>query len=271
MNEYLTIEGGVLVKCSMDASGSIIIPESVTSIGDRAFYGCPSLKSIVIPDGVTSIGDKAFYYCESLKSIVIPASVTSIGEDAFCHCSSFLSIVIPDGVTSIGDGAFMSCESLESIVIPDSVTSIGEFAFLLSSLKSITVSPYNPVYDSRANCNGIIETATNKLLVGCRSTVIPDGVTSIGDEAFRGRTSLKSIVIPDSVTSIGDRAFWGCSSLESIIVSPGNAVYDSRDNCNAIIETSTNRLIAKCRSAVLPDGITRKSSKVIEISHKSTL
>lgn len=90
------------------------------------------------------------------------------------------------------------------------------------------------------------------------SIIIPDGVTSIGEDAFCGCSSLESIVIPESVTSIGDRAFWGCSSLESIIVSPGNAVYDSRDNCNAIIETSTNRLMAKCRSTVLPDGITEK-------------
>ena len=87
------------------------------------------------------------------------------------------------------------------------------------------------------------------------SIIIPDSVTSIGYWAFSGCSSLESIVIPDSVTSVGKSAFCGCSSLESIVVSPGNAVYDSRDNCNAIIETSTNRLIAKCRSTVLPDGI----------------
>ena len=145
MNEYLTIEGGVLVKCSQDASGSIIIPDGVTSIGEGAFDGCSSLESIVIPDGVTEIG-----------------------KYAFCGCSSLESIVIPDGVTSIGDKAFSYCSSLESI----------------------TVSPDNPVYDSRANCNGIIETATNKLLIGCGSTVIPDGVTSIGGDAFRCCSSL---------------------------------------------------------------------------------
>ena len=132
MNEYLTIEGGVLVKCSKDASGSIIIPDGVTSIGDWAFKRCSSLKSIVIPESVTSIGDRAFALCDSLESIVIPDSVTSIGNMAFAHCSS---------------------------------------------LESIIVSPDNPVYDSRDNCNAIIETSTNRLIVKCRSTVLPDGIS----------------------------------------------------------------------------------------------
>ena len=154
MNGYLTIVGGVLFSCSMNASGSIIIPDGVTEIGDSAFTYCSSLKSIVIPDSVTSIGEDAFWGCSSLESIVIPDGVTSIGDEAFTY-SSLKSIVIPDGVTGIGSNAFADCSSLESII----------------------VSPGNPVYDSRDNCNAIIETSTNRLIAKCRSTVLPDGIS----------------------------------------------------------------------------------------------
>ena len=119
---------------------SYVISNSVTSIGDHAFYGCSSLAEVIIPNSVTSIGDHAFYGCSSLSSIVIPDSVNSIGEGAFLNCSSLSSIVIPDSVNSIGDGAFSDCSSLSSIVIPNSVNSIGEGAFLnCSSLSSIVI------------------------------------------------------------------------------------------------------------------------------------
>ncbi len=160
------------------------IPESVTSIGDRAFYGCKGLTSINIPNFVTSIGDRAFYKCSGLTSINIPNSVTSIGDGAFFGCKGLTSINIPDSVTSIGDGAFFGCKGLMSINIPDSVTSIGDRSF--SKCKSLT------------------------------SIVIPDSVTSIGDEAFSWCESLTSIVIPDSVTSIGRYAFEACEKLSEI-------------------------------------------------------
>ena len=109
----------------------------------------------------------------------------------------------------------------------------------------------NPVYDSRDNCNAIIETATNTLITGCKNTVIPSSVTSIGGSAFGG-CSLTSICIP----SIGDGAFYNCASLISIAVEEGNPVYDSRDNCNAIIETATNSLITGCKNTVIPSSVT---------------
>ena len=165
---------------------SYIIPDSVTSIGDSAFWGCSSLSSIVIPDGVTSIRECAFSDCSSLSNIVIPNSVTSIGDSAFWGCSSLSSIVIPSSVTSIGDFAFWDCSSLSSIVIPDSVTSIGSNAF--------------------DNCSSLSD------------IVIPASVTSIGDWAFGGCSSLSSIIIPESVTSIGDGAFSDCSSLFNIVI-----------------------------------------------------
>jgi hypothetical protein len=143
--------------------------------------------------------------------------VTSIGELAFYECSTLTSITIPSGVTSIGDRAFKDCKSLTSITIPSSVTCIGEWAFAhCDSLTQIQVVPDNPVYDSRDNCNAIIETKSNTLIAGCASTIIPSSVTSIGERAFMDCKSLTFIAIPSSVTSIGDSAFWCCKNLTSI-------------------------------------------------------
>ena len=157
----------------------IVIPSSVTSIGDWAFSSCDSLSKIVIPSSVTSIGKGAFSYCDSLLEIVIPSSVTSVGHYAFYDCLSLSEIVIPSSVTSIGHHAFYGCRSLSEIVIPSSVTSIGNCAFW--------------------GCNSLSE------------IVIPSSVTSIGHHAFYDCRSLSEIVIPSSVTSIGDGAFYYCS------------------------------------------------------------
>ena len=163
---------------------SYVIPSSVTSIGDYAFWYCNSLSEIVIPSSVTSIGDYAFSDCCSLSEIVIPSSVTSIGDSAFSWCRSLSEIVIPSSVTSIGDSAFSHCYSLSEIVILSSVTSIGDNAFY-----------------------------------GCDSLskiVIPSSVTSIGDSAFSDCCSLSEIVIPSSVTSIGDWAFYDCKFPDNL-------------------------------------------------------
>ena len=199
----------VTYRYSIPYSGDIVIPSTVAySIEDNTYIF-----------RVTFIGGSAFYNCSSLTSIVIPESVTSIGNSAFSGCSSLTSIVIPNSVTSIGSEAFKGCSSLESINIPESVTSIGDYAFLrCPSLTSMTVSEDNPVYDSREGCNAIIRTDTNTLIAGCMNTIIPDGVTSIGSEAFQYCFFLTSIVIPDGVTIIGDYAFRSCFFLTSIII-----------------------------------------------------
>ena len=198
---------------------SVVIPSSVTSIGSYAFIYCGGLASVVIPSSVTSIGNYAFWDCSGLTSVVIPSSVTSIGESAFSGCIGLTSVNIPSGVTSIGDFAFYGCIGLTSVVIPSSVTSIGygTFSYCIG-LTSIVVESGNSVYDSRNNCNAIIETASNTLIAGCKNTKIPSGVTSIGEWAFSDCTGLTSIVIPSSVTSIGNEAFLGCIGLTSVVI-----------------------------------------------------
>ena len=284
------------------------------------------IKKIVIKNGVTNIGDNVFSWCSSLTSVSIPNSVISIGKSAFTLCKSLTSINIPNSVKSIGEKTFAGCSSLTSISIPYSVTSISYDAFQnCPSIESIIVEKNNPKYDSRDNCNAIIETGTNSLIIGCKVTVIPNSVTSIGYGAFNNCSSLVSISIPNSVKSIGISAFSGCSSLtsidipnsvtsleefvfssctslttvsipntvasiknaaflncsslvsisipksvtsiesnpfsrcsglESIIVEKGNPKYDSRNKCNAIIETATNSIITGCKNTIIPNTVT---------------
>ena len=151
--------------------------------------------------------------------------VTSIGERAFDNCHYLISVTIPNSVTSIGDDAFYYCENLTSITIPNSVTSIGKYAF--------------------SCCSGLL------------SFTIPNSVTSIGTGAFMHCSGLSSVTIPNSVTSIGGWAFSYCTNLLSINVASGNAKYDSRENCNAIIETATNTLIYGCKNTIVPNSVTR--------------
>ena len=256
---------------------SITIPNSVKSIGEEAFSDCSSLTSVTIPNGVTEIGDDAFELCTSLISVTIPSSVKEIGGGAFDACTSLASITIPNSVTSIGGGAFWgtafyqnpanwkngalyidncllevdtsfvgnfkikentrligdaafhNCKSLTSVTIPNSVTSIGDCVFgRCSALASIVIDSENPVYDSRNNCNAIIETATNTLIAGCKNTIIPNSITSIGEAAFWQHSSLTSITIPNSVTSIGNWAFEGCSALTSVTIP--NSVKEIRED-----------------------------------------
>ncbi len=194
-----------------------VIPADVTSIGWSAFYECSTLTSIVIPDSVTSIDRYAFYGCTGLTSITIPNSVTGIWEYAFEGCTGLTSISIPSSVTDIWVLAFGGCTGLTSITIPNGVTRIGSTAFSgCTGLTSITVGEENPIYYSKGNC--VIAKENDALILGCNTSVIPAGVTSIGDEAFYNCTGLTSITIPDSVTSIGTNAFSNCTGLVSVVI-----------------------------------------------------
>ncbi|MBR5036404.1 MAG: leucine-rich repeat domain-containing protein [Prevotella sp.] len=190
---------------STDYTGNVVIPSSVDYEGKTYL--------------VTSIGYRAFSYCSGLTSVTIPNTVTSIGEAVFAYCSDLTSVTVPNSVTSIGDRAFLSCSSLTSVTIPNSVTSIGSNEFsLCTSLTIIKVDEGNTVYDSRDNCNAIIEKASNTLIAGCQTSTIPNSVTSIGLYAFSGCTGLTSITIPNSVTAIGQYAFSYSTGLTSISI-----------------------------------------------------
>ena len=229
----------------------------ITSIGESAFLGCRGMTELTLPNSVTSIGGNAFEGCSGLTELILPNSVRSIGNCAFSLCSGLTELTLPNSLTEIGKYAFRGCRGLTELILPNSVTSIGNYAFSdCSGLEKITVDRGNKRYDSWGNCNSIIETGTNTLIVGCKNSVIPNSVTSIGDCAFYGCSGLTELILPNSVRSIGDIAFTYCSGLEKITVESGNSCYDSRDNCNSIIDTEFNTLIVGCKNSVIPNSVT---------------
>ncbi len=337
---------------------SIYIPESVVDIysEDNVFSGCTNLTSIevasanpvydsrnncnaiiltednylitgcvntVIPDNITYICSHAFSGQKALSSMILPSSLIRIEPYAFAGCSGLTSINLPSSLKYIDQNAFSST-GLTSINIPSKIKTIGNGAFAsCPDLMMITVDPANTVYDSRNNCNAIIKSSNNTLVVGCTKTTVPSSVTSIGEEAFSGSgiaavsipltvtiigkkafqnctqlqsvtipnsiteirqsvfdgcsslltcnipnsvtkigadayrncSNLKMLTIPQSVTIIGGNPFSGCDGLTSIVVEDGNTVYDSHDNCNAIIETASMKLISGCSTTIIPEDV----------------
>ena len=222
---------------------SVIIPNSVTFISDHAFENCSGLTSVTIGDSVSVINDYAFRGCSLLTSITLPNLLHVIGNDAFMGCSGLTSITIPGSVTHIGVYAFAFCSNVTStIVIPSSVTSIGDGLFhYCTGLPGIIVDSDNPTYDSRNNCNAIIETSSNRLIAGCKSTVIPNTVTALGYGAFSGCTNLTNITIPNSVAHIGSYAFSLCYGLTSIAI-PSTVTYIGEGafyNCSGLADVYT--------------------------------
>jgi hypothetical protein len=257
-NEIIvTCKGEYGTQYSNEYSGNVIIPATVTYNG--------------ITYSVTSIGDDAFEHCGGLASVTIPNSVTSIGGDAFRECCGLTSIDIPNSVTYIGWYAFYGCGGLTSITIPNSVTFIGAETF--SGTPWYNNQPDGLVYAGLVayKFKGTMPSGTSITIIdgtlsiagsafydcsGLTSVTIPNSVTSIGSWAFYNCSGLSSVTIPKSVTSIGDYALSGCSSLTIIKVANGNTKYDSRNSCNAIIETASNKLIAGCKNTVIPNSVT---------------
>lgn len=246
----------------------------VTTIGVQAFVNCTDLVSVIIASNaqLTTIGDGAFYNCSSMSSITLPNSLKSIGNFSFMKCKSLGSIILSTELTTIGEGAFSECESLSKITITAKVKTLGKNAFeKCTGMKSL--------YFNAANCDDI---AYNNYLFfgspleeitfvsGCqrvpayfaqschdlKTVDFGTGVKEIGLCAFMNCDNLQSVNIPKGVTKIEDSAFSSCCRLQSITVEAENTVYDSRDNCNAIIKTSSNSLLYGCKNTVIPQTVT---------------
>lgn len=280
----------------------VTVPNTVETIGGSAFRGCTALESVALGNGLKKLESSAFYNCTSLTSVTGINQLEYIGSSAFENTPWYNSlpngliylgkvlyeykgtmpdnttISVKDGVKMISQSAFSSCKGLVGISIPQSIETIGSHPFsYCSNLTSITVASGNAKYDSRNNCNAIIEKEKNILIAGCKNSTIPSTVTAIGHDAFYG-SGLTEIIIPNNIDSIanwafencselktvgigkgvrvlGDCIFLGCSALQSITVVSSNPYYDSRDNCNAIIEKSTDKLIVGCTTTVIPQSV----------------
>ena len=235
-NEYFCSSNGILynhektrlIQCP-GAKTVVDIPNSVTEIGEYAFYCCSSLTSVTIPNSLTKINDGTFAGCSSLISVTIPNSVTEIGDNAFNSCSSLISVDIPNSVTKIGDYVFAGCSSLISVDIPNSVTKIGSFAF--------------------AGCSSLT------------SVILPNSMTTIYDRTFKNCSSLTSVTIPKSVTKILDWAFLGCKNLTEIIdlnPTPQTAYVETFEDVSANVVIFIPK--GSYRAYMLADGWTKFSN-----------
>lgn len=244
----------------------------VTAIKDNAFTG-KNLTSVTIPESINDIGICAFHLCKELKSVTFLDGISQISRYSFYWCTGLTTLTIPDSVVSVGEGAFQNCANLKSINVGKGLTSIGKEVFIdCESLESITVSKENTKYYSMNNC--LIEIESNKLILGCKNSIIPDGVASIGEDAFKGCIGLTKVNIPDTVTAIGNYAFYGCRSLTILtipekvkdigrgvigkcdrlailLVAEKNTVYHGEANC--VIETESKTLILGCKNSAIPD------------------
>ena len=290
--EEFKIEDGVLVKY-LGNNVNVVVPDGVTSISATAFEYCPFIERITIPDSIASIGYDAFEDCYNLTDVYIKLSsfenFLKMNDNYTLHVNIHLldqnnnelaDIKIPNGITKIGRSAFIRCKSITSISIPDSVASIGDYAFCeCESLKSIVVDKDNKVFDSRDNCNAIIETKSNKIIASCSSTIIPNSVSTIGKAAFSGSSFLIDFTIPNNIKIIEEDAFYGCDSLESVVIPEGvisigqNAFCGCTRLTSITIPSSVRNIgdyaFSDCLS--LKRIVVDKDNKVFDIQYKCVL
>ena len=268
----------------------ISLPESVITIGERAFLYCKKLTGIIIPHKVTKIEKGTFDFCSSLVEVVLPDEISIIDESAFCNCKKLSKINIPQNLQYIGDYAFAFCTNLPGIIIPEGVKSIGIRAFnSCDNMSQIAVDINNPYYTSE---QGILYNKDKTTLIvspagntepdiiipssvtyisddaftGCKKMshiIIPEGVTYIGDYAFMYCYGLTSISIPSSVTSIGTSAFYYCFRLSSMTITGGDISIGKAafDRCDKLIHihypssyASAEKFISDFVSACLPEN-----------------
>ena len=256
------------------------------------YEGDVEVPSTIEVDGVTyqvtSIGYEAFYDCPNLTSVKLPSFIETFDMYAFCDCPNLTSLNMPMGLKTIWQWAICNT-GLTSIEIPWDVTEIKPQAICFNeNLTTLTVSQANERYDSRENCNAIIETVTDALVICCKTTKLPstlkaisdwglsgcsfktlrlpDNIEIIGYNAFESSENLESVFIPASVgdyeealelvLGVGNSLFADCPNLTSVTVSASNKYIDSRDNCNAVIATKTNTLMSACPATVIPETVT---------------
>ena len=307
----------------------VTVPEkldgyTVTRIGNQAFARNRKIKSVTLPKRVTKIGKKAFIFCDKLKEVNLSDNIHTIESEAFDECYRLENITLPSKLKKIGSYAFFDC-SIKDLYIPQYLEKIGDSSFRNNSLDSIAVDEKNKKFDSREDCNAMIERLTNTIVLGSNKTTVPSTVTAIGEDAFYNCRKLKEITIPAGVKTIGENAFQHCASLEKVIISEGltdigefafgscgslkevkfpdsletigskafeyckslnsiyipknlkktedlrdkfwgagiksitvadgNPYYDSRDNCNGVIETSSNTLVLACENTNIPKTV----------------
>lgn len=239
----------------------------MTKVVDKAFMNCTELTGIILPDTVTEIGTAAFKGCTSLERVILPARLAKISSEMFRDCTSLRESDIPNDVTSVERFAFVNCTSLKSLTIPKSMTDISSGAWSGNRLESIEMEENN-VYYSEGNC--IIKKADKEVVLGCAASTIPEGVTSIGMDAF-SKTGIEGIAIPESVNKIGDYAFENnpiknfvlpagvtalseCAflncNIETLSVDERNRAFYGKENC--ILARETNIVVFGCKNSVIP-------------------
>ena len=245
----LTIEQGVsevgseaFANCS--SLKKLSIPSSVKQIRNFAFYGCQHLNELSLSEGINHIGEWAFAECNNLESVDIPVSVKSIGRNAFTACKKLADVSLKEGLEKIDRYAFNRCTSLRSLHIPASVNYVGRnIVEDCTNLKSLTLDEGNSIYDSRQNCNAIIETTTNTLVSAAPEAAIPQDIEYMGDFAFAFCSDRQSAVLPEGLKRIGKDAFLHCWSLRTITIpeSVDSIGPDAFNKCDGLMEIIVNR------------------------------